>query len=59
MLTHRDIKIKILVGQLEAVFAGGGITKAVAKAREETVPGTPLEVHTIGIRGEIKDVTKL
>ncbi len=37
----------------------GGITKAVAQAREETVPGTPLEVHTIGIRGEIKNVTKL
>ncbi len=37
----------------------GGITKAVAQARDESVPGTPLEVHTIGIRGDIKDVTKL
>ncbi len=37
----------------------GGIAKAVAKAREETVPDTPLEVHTVGIRGDIKDVTKL
>ena len=37
----------------------GGITKAVAQARDETVPNTPLEVHTVGIRGEIKDVTKL
>jgi len=37
----------------------GGIAKAVAQARGETVPETPLEIHTIGIRGEIKDVTKL
>ncbi|MCD4690479.1 4Fe-4S binding protein [bacterium] len=36
----------------------GGLAQAVRKAREETVPDTPLEVHTIGIQGEIKDVTK-
>jgi ferredoxin len=37
----------------------GGIAQTVVRAREETVPDTPLEVHTIGIRGEIKGVAKL
>ncbi|MDP2983598.1 MAG: 4Fe-4S binding protein [Candidatus Latescibacter sp.] len=31
----------------------GGIARAVISARDETVPDMPVEIHTVGIRGEV------
>ena len=31
-----------------------GIAQAAIQARNEVIPGTPIEVHTIGVRGEIE-----
>ncbi len=43
---------KVTVLKME-VPCCGGISQAAIMARNEAAPGTPIEIHTIGIRGEI------
>ncbi len=54
MLAEADPK-SITVLRME-VPCCGGITQAVTKARNEVIPGTGLDVITIGIRGEEQSV---